>query len=152
MTNSFFRAVAAMLIMPCVPRLAPLRRLFETDFCQYLGKISFALYLVHGPVLWSIGDRVYAAVGRVQPHQIGLVPGWINAFKFPDSGPLGLEVNTLAAQLILLPLTLGLAELLTMLVDTPSVKVASKFFKWATEDFEGEKEPVLIQHKPAHSY
>ncbi|KAF2770862.1 hypothetical protein EJ03DRAFT_360180 [Teratosphaeria nubilosa] len=124
----------AILLMISIPRLPTLRRFFESDFCQYLGNISFALYLVHGPILWSIGDRVYAAVGRIQPHHIGLIPGWINVFRFPGVGLMGLEFNFLAAQLILLPLNLGMAEAVTSLIDAPGVDLVHALFLWAKKD------------------
>ncbi|RDW58151.1 hypothetical protein BP6252_13562 [Coleophoma cylindrospora] len=35
-----------------------LQRPFTSPFAQYLGKISFALYLVHGPVLYTLGMQI----------------------------------------------------------------------------------------------
>ena len=32
-----------------------LQRAFVTSFAEYLGKVSFTLYLVHGPALHSVG-------------------------------------------------------------------------------------------------
>ncbi|KAH9845292.1 Acyltransferase family [Teratosphaeria destructans] len=141
--RNFFRSIAAILLMISIPRLSILRTFFESDFCQYLGKISFALYLVHGPILWSVGDRVYAAVGRIQPHHIGLIPGWINVFRFPGVGLMGLEFNFLAAQLILLPLNLGTAEAVTTLVDGPGVDLVHALFLWARKDTLDEDESRL---------
>ena len=112
--------------MVAIPRLPWLKSFFETSFCQYLGRISFSLYLVHGPVLWTIGDRIYAATGRVAEAHLRTAPQWINLFPFPGWGPLGLEVNYLLAHLILLPVTLLLAEAATKLFDEPSVR----FTQW----------------------
>ncbi|EME38748.1 hypothetical protein DOTSEDRAFT_140096 [Dothistroma septosporum NZE10] len=119
----FFRFWAAFFFMISIPRL-PVKKFFESSFCQYLGKISFALYLVHGPMLWTVGDRVYAATGRPQMSSMKMAPDWINLFQFPSWGPKFLEVNYLAAHFILLPLTLGIAELVTNLIDEPSVRFA----------------------------
>lgn len=83
-------------------------------------------YLVHGPVLWTIGDRIYAASGRVREGHVGIVPDWINIFALPNWGPFGLEINYLLPHLILLPLTLCLAEAVTMLIDEPS----NQFARW----------------------
>ena len=127
----FFRYWAATLAMISIPRL-PVKKFFETGFCQYLGKVSFALYLVHGPVLWTVGDRIYAATGRPQESSFAMAPNWINLFQFPSWGPFCLEINYLAAHLILLPLTLGVAELVTNLIDEPSVKLAQYAFTTAT--------------------
>lgn len=127
----FFRFWAATFAMISIPRL-PVKKFFETAFCQYLGKVSFALYLVHGPILWTVGDRIYAATGRPQESSFAMAPNWINLFQFPSWGPFCLETNYLAAHLILLPLTLGVAELVTNLIDEPSVKLAQLAFTTAT--------------------
>lgn len=36
-------------------RISTLRSLFDNSFSFYLGKISFALYLVHGPIIHMLG-------------------------------------------------------------------------------------------------
>ena len=122
----FYRFWAATFAMISIPRIPCLRSFFESRFCQYLGKISYGLYLVHGPVLWTLGDRIYAAVGRLRQNQSAVVPGWINLIPLPSWGPLGLEVNYLIPHLILLPSTLWLAEVVTKLFDEPSVM----FSRW----------------------
>ena len=123
----FYLFWAATFMVASVPRIPWLKSFFETRFCQYLGRISFALYLVHGPILWSLGDRLYAAVGwAVEPHALK-APGWINLFPIPGIGPLGLELRFLLPHLILLPVTLWFAEIVTRLIDEPSVK----FAQWA---------------------
>lgn len=118
----FFRFWSATLIMLSIPRIPWLKGFFETPFCQYLGKVSYGFYLVHGPVLWTLGDRIYAASGRVREGHIGIVPGWINLFPFPRWGIFGLEINYLVPHLILLPFTLWLADVVTKVIDEPSVK------------------------------
>jgi hypothetical protein len=123
----FYRFWAAAFMVACVPQISWLKAFFETPFCQYLGRVSYGFYLVHGPVLWTLGDRLYAASGRVREGHVGIVPSWINAFPFPAWGPFGLEINYLLPHLILLPLTLCLAEAVTKLIDEPSTKLA----QWA---------------------
>jgi hypothetical protein len=135
----FFRFWAATFAMVAIPRLPWLRSFFETSFCQYLGRISFGLYLVHGPVLWTIGDRVYAAVGRLRVNQPAVVGGWINLFPFPNWGIFGLEINYLIPHLILLPFTLWCAELVTKLIDDPSVKFARWLLNYSMEPKRGPR-------------
>ena len=94
----------------------------------YFGKLSFGLYLVHGPVLWIVGARVYAAVGRVNSVAAGDVPNWVNIFPLPSWGPMGVEVNYIMAQAILLPLTLWLAGVAHKLLDEPSGQLANWLF------------------------
>ena len=122
----FYLFWASVSLVASVPHLPWLKSFFETRFCQYLGRISFALYLVHGPVLWVLGDRLYATLGWYKDtHEAG-IPGWINKLHIPKVGPLGLELSFFLAHLVLLPVTLWLAELVTRFIDEPSVR----FSKW----------------------
>ena len=125
----FFRFWAATFIMISVPRVTWLKSFFETRFCQYLGRVSFAFYLIHGPVLWTFGDRLYAATGRIREEHIGVVPTWINVAQLPAYGPFGLEVNFLIPQFISLAFNLWLAELATRLFDGPSVRISQWLYK-----------------------
>ncbi|KAL2433893.1 hypothetical protein ABEF95_012544 [Exophiala dermatitidis] len=127
----FYRFWAATFIVAATPRIQAVKSFFESRFCQYLGKNSFGLYLVHGPVLWSLGDRIYAATGRIREAHAELVPGWIHACPFPSWGPFGLEVNFLVAHVVLLPFTLWLAEVVTKLIDAPSVTFSHWMYKRA---------------------
>ena len=79
--------------------------------------------------MWTVGDRLYAAVGRPRARAEETVPGWTNLFPIPDAGPLGLELNTLVPHIILLPLTIWLAVVVTKLIDMPSLKLSKRLFK-----------------------
>lgn len=117
----FFRFWAAVCVVSTTPHIGWLKRFFETSFCQYLGRVSFGFYLVHGPVLWTLGDRLYAASGRIREGHIGVIPDWINLLPLPAVGPFGLEINYLVPQFILLSFTLWLAEIVTRCLDEFSV-------------------------------
>lgn len=123
----FYLFWAATLLVASIPRIPWLKGFFLTRFNQHLGRISFAFYLVHGPVLWTVGDRLYAATGWSRESHATTLPGWANRFPLPKYGPLGLELSFLAPHLIILPVTLWLAEMVTKLVDDPSVR----FSQWA---------------------
>lgn len=123
----YFLFLAAVSLIASIPRISWLRSFFETRFCQYLGRVSYGFYLVHGPILWVLGDRLYVAVGL--PHKeshLAHIPGWINKFPLSTSGVMGLELAFLLPHLILLPLTLWMSEVCHKLIDEPSVKLA----KW----------------------
>jgi peptidoglycan/LPS O-acetylase OafA/YrhL len=124
----FFLFWASTFLVVSIPRIAWLRAFFETRFCQYLGRISFAFYLVHGPVLWILGDRLYAAVGFTKEYHTKNIPQWVNAFPLPRGGPLGLEPSFLLTHLILLPATLWMAEVATKLFDDPSIRISQWLF------------------------
>lgn len=78
--------------------------------------------------MWTIGDRIYAAVGRPNFAAEDRIPDWINCFPISDGGPVGLEINTIVPHIILLPLTLWMAVVVTKLVDAPSVKLSKYLF------------------------
>ncbi|KAM0260817.1 hypothetical protein ACHAQJ_002584 [Trichoderma viride] len=125
----FYLWLAATFMVASIPHITWLKRFFETRFCQYLGRNSFALYMVHGPILSTIGDRLYAAFGWRADDHLHHIPHWVDKLYLPKSGPLGLEVSFLVPNLILLPLTLALAEAVTRWVDTPSVTFASWLYR-----------------------
>jgi peptidoglycan/LPS O-acetylase OafA/YrhL len=125
----FYLVWAALFLVASIPRLPWLKQFFETRFCQYLARISFALYLVHGPVIWLLGDRLYAATGFSREEQKAHIPQWIGAFPLPKNGPLGFELALLGPQLILLPVTFYLAEIVTKLIDEPSVKISNWLYR-----------------------
>ncbi|KAJ4375764.1 hypothetical protein N0V83_001040 [Neocucurbitaria cava] len=122
----FYLFWAAFLAVASIPRLPWLKYFFETRFCQYLGRISFALYLVHGLVIWTLGDRIYAATGMERPGHKEGIPGWINKFPLSTKQPVGFELAFWVPQLVILPATLYLAEMVTKLVDEPS----NRFVNW----------------------
>lgn len=124
-----FLFISANCLVASIPRISWLKGFFETTFNQYLGRISFSLYLVHGPILWTLGDRLYAAAGWYKEgHEIN-IPQWIDTFPLPKWGPLGLEPCFLLPHIIILPFTLWMAEIVTKLVDEPSVRFANWFYR-----------------------
>lgn len=125
----FYLFWAGTLLVAAVPRISWLKAFFETRPCQYLGRISYALYLVHGPVLWTIGNRLYMMVGWKTEKQLEAIPQWGDWWSLPQVGPTGLEPAFLLPQLLLMPLTLCLADFVTRSVDKPSVRFASWLYR-----------------------
>lgn len=125
----FYLFWAATMLVVSVSHISWLRRFFETRFCQFLGRISYALYLVHGPIIWMLGDRLYAAAGFSYPDRQKNIPGWIDLFPLPKTSPSGLEVAFLVPHIILLPLTLYTAEIVTRAFDEPSVRIPQWLYK-----------------------
>ncbi|KAH8893887.1 hypothetical protein GQ53DRAFT_793378 [Thozetella sp. PMI_491] len=136
----FFLFWSANFFVAASPRITWMKTFFEGRFCQYLGRISFALYLVHGPILVTLGDRIYNAVGwiRFTAKDGEMLGGWINAFPIPNVGPMGLELNFLLPNIILLPFTLWMADLVTKYIDTPALK----FSGWVYKLVQGEMAPA----------
>lgn len=127
----FYQFWAATFFVACVRHIQWLRGFFEIRFNQYLGHVSFGLYLVHGPVLWIFGDRVYAAVGFQRESMNDGLRNWVGRFPISMAGPLGLELAFLVPQFFLLPLTLCLAQAVTKAFDEPSVRFAMGAHRWA---------------------
>ncbi|CAA2101527.1 acyltransferase family protein [Variovorax paradoxus] len=50
--------VATLLIIPCIFN-ATLAKMLSGPVSRYLGRISFPLYLIHGPLLLAYGNRAY---------------------------------------------------------------------------------------------
>ncbi|KAF1919282.1 acyltransferase 3 [Ampelomyces quisqualis] len=141
----FYLFWAAILAVASIPRLPWLKRFFETRCCQYLGRISFSLYLVHGLVIWSVCDRLYAAVGMHRPEHAEGIPQWIDIFPLPKKGPMGLTLAFWIPQIIILPLTLYLSEILTKLVDEPSVKFTNWLQQRAVAQTPSQPQPLHMQ-------
>ncbi|KXT01672.1 hypothetical protein AC578_2782 [Pseudocercospora eumusae] len=125
----FFLHWASAFLVASVPHIGFLKRFFESRFCQYLGRVSYMFYALHGPILWTIGDRMYAAVGWVNETHILNMPKWANAFPLPRFGIFGLEFSYLAVFFFLLPLTLWVAELATTVLDDQSIKLTQVLYK-----------------------
>ncbi|KAK4183606.1 acyltransferase family-domain-containing protein [Podospora australis] len=128
----YFLFFAAVMLVSAVPHIGWLKRFFEARFCQYLGRISYAFYLVHGPVLSTIGDRLYTAVGWANDAQVRYLPQWVNIWELPRSGPMGMEFSFLVPHLVMLPLTLYLAEIATRVFDEPSVRFPQWLYRSTT--------------------
>ena len=126
----FYLFFAGCFLVASTPNISWLKRFFETRFCQYLGRISFSLYLVHGPILWTVGERVYLAAGwpRNEVPPPDLAP-WMNLLPIPKIGPLGLEIKLLLPQLIIMPLTFWVAEMATKMCDEPALKFPHWLYK-----------------------
>jgi hypothetical protein len=78
--------------------------------------------------MWTVGDRLYAAVGRPGVNANERIPEWVNCFPISDKGPLGMELNTMLPHVILLPLTLWMAAVITKTVDNPSARLSKYLF------------------------
>lgn len=114
----------ALMLVYAVLRIQYLQTFFTTKPLKYLGRVCFALYLVHTPLLWTINDRVYRLLGTRQHQDLVL---WIDDwFWIPDWGVHGLSLRFLVGQAINTPINFAVAELGTWVLDEPSITVG----KW----------------------
>ncbi len=96
--------VGAAIVVLTVLRLQPLARLLEMRPFQYLGRVSFALYLTHFIVMSSLASFVFYKVYPAYGYKLAL----------------------LATFAIAWPVTFVVASIFTNLVDIPSVKLSKK--------------------------
>ncbi|KAM7209176.1 Acyltransferase family domain containing protein [Naviculisporaceae sp. PSN 640] len=54
----YYQSIGAFLIVLCVSRSTSWQAFFNSAPIQYLGKISYAMYLMHGPVLHTLGYAI----------------------------------------------------------------------------------------------
>ncbi|BFZ54655.1 hypothetical protein PYCC9005_001692 [Savitreella phatthalungensis] len=109
--------------------LPVLRRFFERDTLQWLGRHSFSLYLVHGEVLVTFGRVAFQAVGSSATFTEDLA-WWQDRLKLPDWGIAGLTIDYLAAQwLFCIPLTLALTVLAHRYIEQPAVRATDALYQ-----------------------
>ena len=100
----FAHVVGAAIMVLVVLRLKPLSKLLETRPLQYLGRVSFALYLTHFIVLGSLASFVFYKLYPVYGYRPAL----------------------LATLIIAWPVTFGVASLFTRYVDVSAIVVSKK--------------------------
>jgi peptidoglycan/LPS O-acetylase OafA/YrhL len=83
-----------------------LQKPFTTPLAQYLGDISYSLYMMHGPMLYSVGHYMRKHADTVPPEQY-----WWEFVK---------------CVVVWGGLTIWMADLFTRFIDSPSVRVG----KW----------------------
>lgn len=111
------RNVGAGLTVWCVLHEPLLEAFLRTAPVQYLGRISFSLYLVHGPILRSMGFPLALSC-------LSLVQG------VPEELLKSTESAAWLAMILILlvigPVAIYVADLFTRAVDEPSIRLGRK--------------------------
>ncbi|KUJ23701.1 uncharacterized protein LY89DRAFT_950 [Mollisia scopiformis] len=108
----FWESVGAILLVFIISRLRAVQRFLEWPISQYMGKTSFALYLMHGTVIKSLGHFVVIQTWeRITGYQ-----GW--GYALGILVPLFVVVG---------PVTIVAADWFWRGVDVPSVRFAKWF-------------------------
>jgi peptidoglycan/LPS O-acetylase OafA/YrhL len=106
----FWIPIAAAHLVFIIDNEKSLQTIFTTSFAQYLGKISFALYMVHGPILYTLGW-----------HWQQKAVGWIGE---QTQTRYGLAIAL--AAVVVFPVIFWVADVVWRLVDAKSVKFVKK--------------------------
>ncbi|KAH8766063.1 hypothetical protein F5883DRAFT_674110 [Diaporthe sp. PMI_573] len=110
---------------------------------SYLGRVSFPLYLTHGPMIAFFSERLFYLTGVKKNMDEGAVSifgyienRWYDAswFPFNDQGPFGLEPNYLFCLVLSIAVFLYMAELGVKSIETPSVR----FSRWVYDRYFNE--------------
>ena len=105
----YWQAVGSVLFIFAVGRSPGWQRFFNSPVVQYFGKISYAIYLMHGPVMHTVGYAIERAVWNV-------------------TGVEGLNYNLgfVLASFLVIPSVIWAADIFWRAVDAPVVR----FAKW----------------------
>jgi peptidoglycan/LPS O-acetylase OafA/YrhL len=113
----FWNGIGAALIIWTTSNCLPLLRFFSGPVAGFLGKVSFALYLVHGIVIHVLGVRLLPLM-----------------WKLTGTGSsIQWELGFFLAIVVYLPVCLFIAKYFTVFIDEPSLR----FSRWL-EDALGE--------------
>jgi peptidoglycan/LPS O-acetylase OafA/YrhL len=91
-----------------------LRKPFSTPLAVYLGKISFPLYIIHGPIVHILGYRLVPLFWNIV--------GNATLFQY--------ELGLVLAFLVQMVVVVWLADLVMRTVDTPSVRLGRTLQTW----------------------
>ena len=107
--HRFWQTIGAALFVLAVGRSSPWQRLFNSTAIQYLGKISYALYLMHGPVMHTLGYAIEKAVWDITGTE-GAAYNW----------------GFVLAAVFIIPIVVWVSDVFWRAVDAPVVRLS----KW----------------------
>ncbi|KAK5946566.1 hypothetical protein PMZ80_000709 [Knufia obscura] len=114
----FWYPFGAVIVVHCVTNLVSLRRVFERPVCQYFGRISFAFYLVHGPVLHALGFALMPRIWRVTGYGDGY------------GGNVGFVTGLALGWGVLLCFSVWLGDIFWRVVNVPCTKLTRQIECW----------------------
>ncbi|KAI0546505.1 hypothetical protein F4679DRAFT_587517 [Xylaria curta] len=131
--QNFWFAISAMGIVWSCGRLAFARKtILGSRFAQYAGRISFAVYIVHGPIFSLFQDAVLGVSARPEK--------WVGSKGSGLRGWIGIDtafhrtVCWAAGFAVLFPLVIVVARFFCRFVDEPFMRLAKKIEIWAVSD------------------
>ncbi|KAF3764531.1 hypothetical protein M406DRAFT_291644 [Cryphonectria parasitica EP155] len=137
--QKFWFAVQAIAMVWTCGELRPVRHFLEGPIPQYCGHISYALYIVHGPVLELLQRAVVGTLYQPPMAAPGL-PGYRpEVLPRGLKGLIGVETATqrtivwVLGLMILSPMVVWAADVFWRLVDIPMIRLARTVETWMVE-------------------
>lgn len=121
-----WKTAGAVLVVYAISQLPRLQRPLNSKPMQYLGKISFSLYLVHQSVYHLVRDPVRNFLWYIATRES--YPGTENASQFT----VPFAFTWLVGYAIMSAINLYAAHLYTMYVDERCVDMAKRIDRWLT--------------------
>lgn len=119
--QTFMQLLGVAGLLLCLMTSTPsskVQQFLTNRYALYLGRISFAVYIVHGPVLLSIGY---------------VVPVWI--WRNFSEGPIGFMLGLVAAEFVTIALSIWIADVFQREVEGRCVR----FTKWIENIMTGKR-------------
>lgn len=107
--SRFWHSCGVVLIIWAMDNTEIIQKIFTLGVFRYLGKISFSLYLIHGPALHIFG---YSLV----PRFVGMTTGDMQSDVW---------LGTMLAFLVVCPLVIWIADVFWRLVDQPCARLTA---------------------------
>lgn len=104
-----WHAVGAILVLWALESSVILQSAFVTSFARYLGKINYALYIVHGPALHSVRYGITSYICH-----------------FCEDATLSHHISLFLSFLFVAPVVFWWADVFERLLDRPAVKLAQR--------------------------
>ena len=169
--NRFLPTLGAPLLVLCVDRSMRLRSLFCTPLAAWLGRISFGLYLVHGPVRYTwyhplLRSMIDVMGFNVTPAEqdLEIKYGWLKAIMTMTTDKATVKdelansalsdvrfvIAVFATWALVLPVTLAIADAFSRTVDDGSVALAKKIEKKLLGDDDASWRPSRASQRQSH--
>ncbi|KAJ2905644.1 hypothetical protein MKZ38_004719 [Zalerion maritima] len=126
MRNFFWPVIGAICGVLVVDSSSWLQGLFTTRLAQYFSRISFALYLVHGPMLYSVARPIAVALSE----KLGSTDENGVLTSAAQLGGISYGLTVIGTVAVTAPVILLLADAGTRLVDEATVRMLKRVYGW----------------------
>ncbi|ROT42313.1 hypothetical protein SODALDRAFT_12442 [Sodiomyces alkalinus F11] len=137
--QKFWFSLSAMGLVWAITQVDLLQRCLENSVVQYLGRISYSLYIVHGPILNMAQGRVIGRVAAMASGNSGSKHFRSGASSGGLKGLLGADTPTqqtlvwILGIVIMWPCIIWAADVFWRLVDRPIMAGARKLEDWCSD-------------------